>query len=60
MRDVVWEASNFLTIHNNLNCHDRSLDFLKYHKQISLKCLVGLSVAILFGILIFGLRPKDF
>lgn len=54
------EASNFLTIHNNLNCHDRSLDFLKYHKQISLKCLVGLSVAILFGILIFGLWPKDF
>jgi len=36
------------------------LDFLKYHKQISLKCLVGLSVAILFGILIFGLIPQGF
>jgi len=36
------------------------LDFLEYHKQISLKCLVGLSVAILFGILIFGLKPKGF
>jgi VanZ family protein len=36
------------------------LDFLEYHKQITLKCLVGLSVAILFGILIFGLIPKGF
>lgn len=36
------------------------MDFLEYHKQISLKCLVGLSVAILFGILIFGLIPKGF
>lgn len=36
------------------------MNFLEYHKKISLKCLVGLSVAILFGILIFGLIPKDF
>jgi len=36
------------------------LNFLEYHKKISLKCLVGVSVAILFGILIFGLIPKDF
>ena len=36
------------------------MNFLEYHKKISLKCLVGVSVAILFGILIFGLIPKDF
>jgi hypothetical protein len=36
------------------------LDFIKYHNQISLKCLVGLSVAILFGVLIFGLMPNGF
>jgi len=36
------------------------LNFLEFHKKISLKCLVGVSVAILFGILIFGLIPKDF
>ncbi len=36
------------------------LDFLKYQKKISLKCLVGLSVAVLFGVLFFGLWPKDF
>jgi len=36
------------------------LDSIKHQKKISLKCLVGLSVAILFGILIFGLMPKDF
>jgi len=36
------------------------LDVLKHQRQISLKCLVVLSVAILFGILIFGLRPNGF
>ena len=36
------------------------MNFLEFHKKISLKCLVGVSVAILFGILIFGLIPKDF
>lgn len=36
------------------------MECLKHHKQISLKCLVILSVAILFGILIFGLNPNDF
>jgi len=36
------------------------LDFLEPQKQISSIYLVGLSVAILFGILIFGLRPKGF
>ncbi len=36
------------------------LDFLKYQEKISLKCLVGLSVTVLFVILFFGLRPKDF
>ena len=36
------------------------LDFSKYQENISLKCLVGLSVAVLFGILFFGLWPKDF
>ena len=50
----------FKLIHNNLNCYGRSLDFLEYHKQISLKFLVGLSVAFLFGILIFGLSPNGF
>ena len=33
---------------------------MKHHKQISLKCLVVLSVAILSAILIFGLNPKGF
>jgi VanZ like family/Concanavalin A-like lectin/glucanases superfamily len=36
------------------------LDFLKHQNQISLKYLVVLSVAILFGILIFGLKPNGF
>ena len=36
------------------------MDFSKYQKKISLKCLVGLSVAVLFGILFFGLWPKGF
>jgi len=36
------------------------LNFSKYQKKISLKCLVGLSVAVLFGILFFGLWPKGF
>ncbi|HUV78363.1 MAG TPA: VanZ family protein [Desulfobacterales bacterium] len=36
------------------------MDFLEPQKQISSIYLVGLSVAILFGILIFGLRPKGF
>lgn len=36
------------------------MGFLLHQKQISIKCLAGLSVAILFGILVFGLRPKDF
>jgi len=36
------------------------LNFSKYQKKISLKYLVGLSVAVLFGILFFGLWPKDF
>ena len=36
------------------------MDFLTYQKKISLKCLVGLSVAVLFAILFFGLWPKDF
>jgi len=36
------------------------LDFLKYQKQIPLNCLVGLSVAILFGIFYFGLKPNGF
>jgi hypothetical protein len=41
-----------------LNYYYRSLDFLKHQKEISLKCLVSLSAAILIGILIFGLSPK--
>jgi hypothetical protein len=36
------------------------LNFSKYQKKISLKYLIGLSVAVLIGILFFGLRPKDF
>ena len=36
------------------------LNFSKYQKKISLKCLVGLSVAVLFGVLFFGLWPRDF
>jgi hypothetical protein len=36
------------------------VDFSKYQKKISLKCLVGLSFAVLFGTLLLGLRPKDF
>lgn len=36
------------------------LNFSKYQKKISLKGLVGLSVAVLFGILFFGLWPKEF
>lgn len=36
------------------------MNFSKYQKKISLKCLVGLSVAVLFGILFFGLWPKGF
>jgi hypothetical protein len=34
--------------------------FSKYQKKVSLKCLVGLSFAVLFGTLLLGLRPKDF
>ena len=36
------------------------MNFSNYQKKISLKYLVGLSVAILFGVLFFGLMPKDF
>ena len=36
------------------------MDFLRYQKQISLKCLFGLSVAIFLGILFFGLKPNGF
>ena len=36
------------------------MDFSTYQKKISLKCLVGLSGIVLFVILFFGLRPKDF
>ncbi|MCG7852651.1 MAG: hypothetical protein MIO92_09025, partial [Methanosarcinaceae archaeon] len=36
------------------------MDFLKYQEKISLKGLVGLSISVLFGILFFGLWPKDF
>jgi VanZ family protein len=36
------------------------LNFLKYHKKITLKCWVGVTAAILIGILIFGLLPKGF
>lgn len=32
----------------------------KYQKKISLKCWVGLSIAVFFVILFFGLRPKGF
>ena len=38
----------------------RFVGFSKYQKKISLKCLVGLSFAVLFGTLLVGLRPKDF
>ena len=36
------------------------MNFSKYQKKISLKCLVGLSVLVLIGILFFGLWPKGF
>jgi hypothetical protein len=36
------------------------LDFLTHQKKNSLKWLTGLSVVVLFVILFFGLRPKDF
>ena len=36
------------------------MDFLTHQKKISLKWLTGLLVVILFAILFFGLRPKDF
>lgn len=36
------------------------MDFLKHQKQISLKYFVGVSVAVLLGILIFGLKPNGF
>lgn len=36
------------------------MSFFVYPKQIYLKSLAGLSIAILFIILFFGLRPKDF
>ncbi len=36
------------------------MDFSKYQNKISLKWLVGLSVAVLLGILFLGLRPKGF
>jgi hypothetical protein len=36
------------------------LDFLAHQKKNSLKWLTGLSVVVLFVILFFGLRPKDF
>jgi hypothetical protein len=37
-----------------------NLDFLTNSKKNRLKLLVGLLIAILFGVLFFGLRPKDF
>jgi VanZ like family/Concanavalin A-like lectin/glucanases superfamily len=36
------------------------MDLLKYHIRISIRRLVALSVAVLIGILIFGLNPKDY
>jgi hypothetical protein len=36
------------------------VDFLKHHTQISLKWWIVLSVAVLTGILIFGLNPKGY
>ncbi len=36
------------------------MDFIKHHTRISLRWWVGLSVAVLTGILIFGLNPKDY
>ena len=36
------------------------MNFSNYQKKISLKYLVSLSVVILFGVLFFGLMPKDF
>jgi len=36
------------------------LDFLTNPKKNQLKLLIGLLIAILFGVLFFGLRPKDF
>ena len=36
------------------------VDFTKYQKKISLNWLVGLMFAVLFGILLFGLSPRDF
>lgn len=36
------------------------MDFLKHQKQILLNCLVCLSVAILFGIFFFALKPNGF
>jgi len=34
------------------------LDFSRYFKNISLRCWVGLTIAVFFVILFFGLRPK--
>jgi len=39
---------------------NRNLGFSKYQIKISLKWLVGLSFAVLLGILFLGLRPKGF
>ena len=36
------------------------MDFLTHQKKNSLKWLTGLSVVVLFVLLFFGLRPKDF
>jgi hypothetical protein len=36
------------------------VDFLKHHNQISLRWWVGLAVAVLTGILIFGLNPQGY
>jgi hypothetical protein len=36
------------------------VDYLSHQKKNSLKWLTGLSVVVLFAILFFGLRPKDF
>jgi len=37
-----------------------NLNFLINHKKNRLKLLFGLVIAILLGVLFFGLRPKDF
>ena len=36
------------------------MDFIKHHNQISLKWWIGLAIAVLTGILIFGLSPNGY